>query len=768
MNKLYQRINWQNYPSDSTPLNESNLNKMDAAVDGIDDRVVTLDVTKLPVSTANTMVKDVTFNETTGVFTITKLNGTKVTVNTALEKIATNFRFDHSTQKLILTLIDGTTQEVDLSALLTQYEFLNSSTIQFTIDSSGKVKASVVNGSITGDMLEPNYLANVTLQASKADTSAKNAKESEEKAAEYAESAKNSADSAEPVASTATGANPTIQDSTNAPLIYGKFKGYTLQDGEPTPDNPVEINGLAKNGAIEVKTTGKNLLNSSGFTQKTTYGITYTPVYNDKGKLLYINVNGTATENSVYSFNTNQEKIKNGDFILSGGFTGGSSSTYYLGLRTELNGNAKGYSSYGGDTKFTLSENNIYVDCYIGILKGVTVNNIKFYPMIRKAEIADDTYEPYQGETTANIPTDAPLYEGDYLEVYADGSGKEYRKMKEIVFDGSDDEKFSLSNTYTNENRTGCYIELSNAKHVYDGAKSASDYFTKITCTIAKNDVSKTGFWVGDTVYNPDRPFCLFALPSSIVTDLATFKTWLQANPVKVVYELAEPTETPLTAEQVAQFKQLYTFEPVTNVLCDGEVEMIYLKNTNGGKALASVRRGVEHADTATTATKATQDGNGNAIAETYAKKSNVLSSVAECEASTNIEDIAGASALSELNEVCLKVKNGANATVDLSAGVKLKDLLSTFQLSQKGSYLNVLELVVRNTGSETYENAFLHIEDSGLYLNSTPFTTKLSGKAITMIPIDGYVQMINGIIYVNTNGNAPKLKVVKARVVCS
>ena len=136
MNKLYQRINWQNYPSDSTPLNESNLNKMDAAVDGIDDRVVTLDVAKLPVATANTMVKDVTFNETTGVFTITKLNGTKVTVNTALEKIATNFRFDHSTQKLILTLIDGTTQEVDLSALLTQYEFKDSDTIAFTIDTS--------------------------------------------------------------------------------------------------------------------------------------------------------------------------------------------------------------------------------------------------------------------------------------------------------------------------------------------------------------------------------------------------------------------------------------------------------------------------------------------------------------------------------------------------------------------------------------------------------------------------------------------------------
>ena len=197
MNKLYQRINWQNYPSDSTPLNESNLNKMDAAVDGIDDRVVTLDVTKLPVATANTMVKDVTFNETTGVFTITKLNGTKVTVNTALEKIATNFRFDHSTQKLILTLIDGTTQEVDLSALLTQYEFIDSDTIQFTIDSSGKVKASVKNGSITGDMLEPNYLANVTLQANNAKTSAENAKTSEELAYQYAEEARESASQAQ-------------------------------------------------------------------------------------------------------------------------------------------------------------------------------------------------------------------------------------------------------------------------------------------------------------------------------------------------------------------------------------------------------------------------------------------------------------------------------------------------------------------------------------------------------------------------------------------
>ena len=66
MNKAYNRINWENYPSDSTPLNEDNLNKMDVAINEVDNRVISLDTTKLPVATAYTMVKDVAFDEKTG------------------------------------------------------------------------------------------------------------------------------------------------------------------------------------------------------------------------------------------------------------------------------------------------------------------------------------------------------------------------------------------------------------------------------------------------------------------------------------------------------------------------------------------------------------------------------------------------------------------------------------------------------------------------------------------------------------------------------
>lgn len=42
MQKAYSRINWENDPSTNTPINENNLNKMDKAIDEIDNRVISL------------------------------------------------------------------------------------------------------------------------------------------------------------------------------------------------------------------------------------------------------------------------------------------------------------------------------------------------------------------------------------------------------------------------------------------------------------------------------------------------------------------------------------------------------------------------------------------------------------------------------------------------------------------------------------------------------------------------------------------------------
>lgn len=173
--KIFNRINWLNRPSTNTPLNATNLNAGDSAIDKLDDRIITLDTVKADMQVVNGMVADISVNDADGVITVTYKNGSTKTYDTNLEKIATNFTYDYSTQRLVLTLSDGSKQYVDMSALITQYEFKDSTTIALSVDSTGKVSASVKNGSITDDMLETGYLANITAQATKAESMANSA-----------------------------------------------------------------------------------------------------------------------------------------------------------------------------------------------------------------------------------------------------------------------------------------------------------------------------------------------------------------------------------------------------------------------------------------------------------------------------------------------------------------------------------------------------------------------------------------------------------------
>lgn len=217
MNKAYNRINWENYPSDATPLNEANLNNLDSATDTIDDRVITLDTTKATKTEVATLVSDVTFEESTGIITITKKNGSRVTIDTQMEKIAVNFSYNQTTQQIILTLIDGTKQYIDLSALITQYEFLDTDTVAFIIGTDGKVSAIVKEGSIKEEHLEPNYLAKVKVEVAKAQTSASNAATSEDNARSAATEAQASATAAATSKSNAqTSAAAAAQSESNA------------------------------------------------------------------------------------------------------------------------------------------------------------------------------------------------------------------------------------------------------------------------------------------------------------------------------------------------------------------------------------------------------------------------------------------------------------------------------------------------------------------------------------------------------------------------
>lgn len=177
---------WRNYPNISTPIVQDQLNRNETTVDTIDDRVVAMDTTKADQSDLLQDIKNVTFDSSTGTFTFTKQNNTTIVIDTDIEKIAINFDYDDDPesahyQNLIITLDDGTVKYIDMSALITEYEFTDSSVIHFSI-TSGVISATIIDGSITADKLQPNFLADCV-----------SAKEAAELAEDHAETAEESA-----------------------------------------------------------------------------------------------------------------------------------------------------------------------------------------------------------------------------------------------------------------------------------------------------------------------------------------------------------------------------------------------------------------------------------------------------------------------------------------------------------------------------------------------------------------------------------------------
>lgn len=155
--EAYTPLNWHNLPSQDTALEADNLNHIEQGIKTNDQRITEIGNNAMyPSDVANCLFGQPTYDKTTGTFTFPKKGGGSFTLNTDLEKLAINFDFDEQTQKLIIYLEDGTTKEVDLSAFITENEFVDSATISFTV--TGHVVTAVVKAhSIGENELEVNY-----------------------------------------------------------------------------------------------------------------------------------------------------------------------------------------------------------------------------------------------------------------------------------------------------------------------------------------------------------------------------------------------------------------------------------------------------------------------------------------------------------------------------------------------------------------------------------------------------------------------------------
>lgn len=177
LNKVYTRINWEDYPSENTDLDAYNLNQMDSAIDALDNRIISQDALKVDKSAINGNIADWTMDETTGVITITKYNGEKIIFDLNIEKIPVGFSMSDD-GIITMTTEDGTQFKADIGSMIPVLTFEDSATIAVSVTGTGKNKTysfSIKTGSVTDAMLQPNYLADIRVESANASAYAQSA-----------------------------------------------------------------------------------------------------------------------------------------------------------------------------------------------------------------------------------------------------------------------------------------------------------------------------------------------------------------------------------------------------------------------------------------------------------------------------------------------------------------------------------------------------------------------------------------------------------------
>lgn len=159
------------------------------------------------------------------------------------------------------------------------------------------------------------------------------------------------------------------------------------------------------------------------------------------------------------------------------------------------------------------------------------------------------------------------MAEDDYIEDSV--LNKEWGK---VVLDGSDDEIYSKVTSGSNENyiQINSNLGLSNIDKSVSGSKlkcTRFEYYSDATVP----SKSKAGIRIYDSITN-----FVFSIPTTIATDVATFRTWLSNNPIEVYYKLATPYKV-----QLKQTGELKTYKNVSNISNseDADMDIQYYKN---------------------------------------------------------------------------------------------------------------------------------------------------------------------------------------------
>lgn len=353
--------------------------------------------------------------------------------------------------------------------------------------------------------------------------------------------------------------NPNVTDSFQRAMWNLKLYGQSTQGADPSPTNPQEITAISEfDGNIR---NSFQLFDASKIVNQEVSGVT---ISSENGK---INLSGTATNSFGFQYSLSNQEFK--ELFKLG--------NVYIKNNTNLNliftlyiKNDSGTVDYAQQNKpleitdDLLNNQQIYAQFYFFITQGTSLNGY-VQPMVYQD--GDGTWEPFDSnpQEISYTPTN-PMYSTqdgsicDYVDV--EKRVEVYNMSGAVVFDGN--ENWSKSGI-----NYGDYVAFYLNRYI---ARSLVMCNKLPYYNFENNEAIKEAIYIFG-----DGSLRILILKSRLTEISANgFKTWLSQNPITVVYPLVSPTEIPITQEQLAILRALYTYNGVTNFLCNAPVSFTY------------------------------------------------------------------------------------------------------------------------------------------------------------------------------------------------
>ena len=391
------------------------------------------------------------------------------------------------------------------------------------------------------------------------------------------------------IATTATGDSIDITDAFTFPLpflglsIYGK----TTQDGTPTVDAPVElVSAGADSGSITISVTGKNIFGGEALADKL---VSLGATKNTETRT--VSFTGAAVSEKVI-FDSFKPDTKY-RFIIYGTDNSGITAVTNLKIAYADGGNEIPKFENAGLTP-NLTDIQISNGSTISGLVGRNSSGSKqtvtlYYDKCGIFEYDGNSsawtedvndFEEYKGQilpiSTPNGLCGIPVSSGgNYTDenghqrisdVKDSARGKLFQRIKLFTFDGSDDEKWKdFSNSHP-----AMRIPIGKPGDFVKGAVLCN----RLPCAVISANNSNIGIYANSYGYGYFDISVRLPAEYGIGSDEALFKNWLAEHPLEVMVALAEPEETDLSAEELAQYASLHTYKDRTIVSNDSGAGM--------------------------------------------------------------------------------------------------------------------------------------------------------------------------------------------------